>query len=106
MKGGQIGYYGGPGSILAMKLMRGGLGGGVDEAALISMVIAAESFWRFEVVAMVEDDSWEARRATMLLPRLPPREPFGGVMVEMGQSNQKLNRQHVCSESTREVEIL
>ncbi len=61
----------------------GGFDGGVAEVASTSMVVAEESFWRFEVVAVVEEDSWDARRATMLLPRLPPREPFGGVMVEV-----------------------
>jgi len=40
---------------------------------------------------MVEDDSWEAKSVTMLLPHLPPQEPFGGVMVEWIDQNQKPN---------------
>jgi len=60
----------------------GGLDGGVDKAASTSMAIASESFLHFKVDAMVEDDSWEARRVTILLLHLPLREPFGGAMVE------------------------
>jgi len=59
----------------------GGLDGGVDKAALTSMAVALVSFLHFEVDAMVEDDSWEARRATILFPHFL-REPFGGAMVE------------------------